>query len=77
MTLELTIQLMFDEYPNLFKTREDALNHLFCTCGNGYDWYKGELTEPNDEQYYGEDYLKKLKAHLVNEKAFQHNKLSL
>jgi transcriptional regulator with XRE-family HTH domain len=77
MTLELTVQLMFDEYPTLFKTRVDVLNHLFCTCGNGYDWYKGELTEPDDEQYYGEDYLKKLESHLVNEKAFQHNKLSL
>lgn len=68
---------MFDHYPELFKTRADALNHLFCTCGNGYDWYNGELADPDDKNYYGEQYLKELESHLVGGKAFQHNKLSL
>ena len=77
MTLELTIQLMFDHYPELFKTRADVLNHLFCTCGNGYDWYNGELADPDDKNYYSDQYLKELESHLVNGRAFQHNKLSL
>lgn len=44
MTLELTIQSMFDHYPLIFQTRFDCLNHLFCTLGNGLDWEDGELT---------------------------------
>lgn len=43
MTLEEEIQTMFDQYPSLFQERRDALNHLFCTIGNGYDWVDGEL----------------------------------
>lgn len=77
MRLELTIQLMFDHYPELFKTRADALDHLFCTCGNGFNWHNGELADPDDKDYYSEQYLKELESHLVAGKAFQHNKLSL
>ena len=43
MNVELTIQEMYNEYPTLFIDRVDALNHLFCTIGNGYDWKNGEL----------------------------------
>ena len=43
MNVELTIQEMYNEYPTLFVDRVDALNHLFCTIGNGYDWKNGEL----------------------------------
>jgi hypothetical protein len=75
MNVELTIQEMFDGYPTLFKDRADCLNHLFCTIGNGYKWKDGELVEccgsydiPNQSA---------LKLHLVDGKAFQHNKLSL
>lgn len=74
MTLELTIQYMFNEYPKLFKDRSDCLNHLFCCIGNGYDWHDGELCENFDEEPIDIDYLKSC---LVNGKAYQYNKLSL
>lgn len=74
MTLELTIQDMFDRYPGLFKDRSDCLNHLFCTIGNGYEWRNGELC--SDENCSSER-KKDLNLHLVNGKAYQHNKLSL
>ena len=73
MTLELTIQAMFDEYPGLFKDRSDCLDQLFCTIGNGYHWVNGELCDNDDE---GVD-VKYLESRLVNGRAHQHNKLSL
>lgn len=75
MKLELTIQSMFDEYPTLFKERSDCLDHLFCTIGNGYHWKNGELVS-NDDDYTSDD-ISKWQNHLVNGKAYQHNKLSL
>ena len=45
MTVELTMQAMYDHFPGLFKERADCLNHLFCTTGNGYDWIDGELVD--------------------------------
>ena len=73
MTVELTIQHMFDTYPGLFKERADCLDHLFCAIGNGYCWENGELV------YYhlSKSEIKALESHLVDGKAFQHNKLSL
>lgn len=75
MTLELTIQAMFDKYPGLFKERSDCLDQLFICIGNGYKWINGELVS-NDEAYTKAN-KKELESHLVNNKAFQHNKLSL
>lgn len=49
MTVETTIQRMFDNYPDLFATRRDCYNHLFCVIGNGYEWKRGQIVE------YGED----------------------
>lgn len=43
MTVEATLQEMFDKYPQLFSTREECFNHLFCTIGNGYEWKWGQL----------------------------------
>ena len=43
MTVETTMQDMFDEFPDLFSTRADCLNHLFCTCGGDYLWVNGQL----------------------------------
>lgn len=43
MTLEETIQEMYNKYPILFQERRDCLNHLFCVIGNGYEWENGEL----------------------------------
>ncbi|HFD2033551.1 TPA: hypothetical protein ACF2DD_002128 [Clostridium perfringens] len=43
MTLEETIQEMYDNYPMLFQERKECLNQLFCVIGNGYDWIDGEL----------------------------------
>ena len=74
MTLEQTIQSMYDEFPTLFKERADCLNHLFCTIGNGYEWENGELV---DDLEADDDYIKRLESEFVNGKAFQHNKYSL
>lgn len=43
MTVETTIQQMFDRYPDLYSTRRECLDHLFCTIGNGYEWKWGQL----------------------------------
>lgn len=43
MTVETTLQKMFDECPTLFCTRKDCYNHLFCTIGTGYEWKRGQL----------------------------------
>lgn len=75
MNVELTIQEMFDNYPTLFKERSDCLNQLFCTIGNGYEWHNGELVE--DADTFSDDEITVLKNHLVDGKAFQHNKMSL
>lgn len=74
MTLEQTIQAMYDEYPTLFKERADCLNHLFCTIGNGYYWENGELVDGWD---VSKKYIKHLEREFVNGKAFQHHKYSL
>lgn len=73
MNVELTIQYLFDNYPCLFKERADALSQLFCTIGNGYYWKEGELVinVPISSS------ATLLESHLVDGKAFQHNKLSL
>lgn len=47
MKAEETLQVMADFYPTLFQTRQQALNHLFCTIGNGYHWENGELVDGN------------------------------
>jgi len=75
MNVELTIQEMFDDHPTLFKERADCLNHLFCTIGNGYEWYNGELV--SDSIPLSDTEIKALENRLVDNKAFQHNKMSL
>ena len=73
MTLELTIQDLFDRFPGLFKERSDCLNQLFCAIGNGYNWENGELIGGD----VSDEHIGVLKLHLVDGRAFQHNKLSL
>ena len=51
MTLEKTIQNMFNNSPILFQERKECLNHLFCVIGNGYEWYNGELIDVNYIKY--------------------------
>lgn len=43
MTVETTIQRMFDECPMLFSTRKECYDHLFCVIGNAYKWKRGQL----------------------------------
>lgn len=71
MTLELTIQDMFDNYPTIFRTREECYNHLFCVIGNGMEWVNGEIVKIglNDPD------IELLTSHLVDGKAYQHNLL--
>lgn len=51
MTVETTLQTMFDKYPTLFATRKDCYNHLFCTVGNGYMWKRGQIVRENCSPY--------------------------
>ena len=57
MTVESTVQELFDKYPILFSTREECFDHLFCTIGNGYKWKWGQLIyqEIYDEGYDEEE----------------------
>ena len=48
LKLEETIQTYFDNCSSAFQRREQALDHLFCTIGNGFEWVDGELVS-NDE----------------------------
>lgn len=52
MKPERTLQKMYDGYPQLFPTRQQALDHLFCVIGNGYEWVKGELVDCEELYYY-------------------------
>jgi hypothetical protein len=38
-----TIEWKIRNYPRLFANRNQALHHLFCVLGNGWDWEGGEL----------------------------------
>lgn len=50
MTVETTIQKMFDEYPRLFSTRQECYNFLFCVIGNGYEWKRGQIVCVDDDE---------------------------
>lgn len=65
MKLEETIQYLYDKYPMLFRTREECLNHLFCTVGNGFEWYKGELIEKHNI-IYSKEVMKRKKNNTIN-----------
>jgi len=43
MQVETTLQQMYDFCPELFATREECYDHLFCVIGNGYRWWHGQL----------------------------------
>ena len=63
MTVETTIQKMFDRHPMMFSTRAECLDHLFCTVGNGYKWKWGQLIYDDgyalkDKHMHDEDYAK-------------------
>lgn len=45
MTLEETIQDMFNNYPDIFQERWECLDYLFCVIGTEYEWAKGQLLE--------------------------------
>ena len=56
MTVESTVQELFDKYPLMFSTREECFDHLFCTIGNGYMWKWGQLIYISDnEDFDGEE----------------------
>ena len=67
MTLEKTIQSMFDHFPFLFQDRADCLNHLFCVLGNEYEWVDGELIKDENREPIHD---------LVDGKAHQHQVLT-
>ena len=49
MTVETTIQWMVDSFPDLFTTRKECYNHLFCVIGNGYEWKRGQIVRRDEE----------------------------
>lgn len=59
MTVETTLQDMFDNYPKLFATRQDCFDHLFFTLGCGYRWMFGQLVKCGqyNKEIHDEDYL--------------------
>ena len=66
MKAEEALQSSYDNYPDLFQTREEILNQLFCVIGNGYHWEDGELVDVCSEP----DRID-LKYDLVDGKAYQ------
>lgn len=56
MKAEDTLQKLLDLYPEIFPTRKHALDHLFCTIGNGFEWKDGELIS-DDELFEDNDCL--------------------
>ena len=59
MTVETTLQDMFDRFPNLFATRQECFDHLFMTVGGGYDWMFGQLVISGqyNKEIHDKDYL--------------------
>lgn len=59
MTVETTLQDMFDGFPSLFSNRQECFDHLFMTVGCGYDWMFGQLVESGqyNKEIHDEDYL--------------------
>lgn len=47
-SVEETVARQLRNYPGLFENRTQALHHLFCVLGNGYDWVGGELVAYDD-----------------------------
>lgn len=45
---------MIRAFPTLFQNRSQALHHLFCVIGNGYDWEHGELISIYSEELYAQ-----------------------
>jgi hypothetical protein len=68
MQAENTVQAYYDHYPDLFQTRAEVFDHLFCVIGNGFKWQNGELvpTVKND--------MKPPLHRLTYGKAVQHRK---
>ena len=61
MTVETTVQEMFDRYPLMYSTREECFDHLFCTIGNGYEWKWGQLVyRDRGSPGYDEEYERRL-----------------
>ncbi len=74
MKSEDTLQFLADFHSKLCPTRKHALNYLFNTIGNGYEWIKGELVDPDGKfekryrlrksakkaEFEGEDYWWKM-----------------
>lgn len=49
MRAEDTLQFMMDFRGDMYYSRQECLNQLFCVIGNGYEWIDGELVEGSIE----------------------------
>ena len=45
MNVQDTIYFKLAAYASITPNRAAALNHLFCTIGNGYEWKNGQLVD--------------------------------
>lgn len=43
-SVEKTLTSLLCFYPSLFSCKMDAFDQLFLVIGNGYEWYKGEVS---------------------------------
>ena len=70
MTVETTLQKMYDLYPLLYSTRQECFNHLFCEIGNGYKWQWGQIVhvEGEDETVNEDDYAHPYALHASQSK---------
>lgn len=81
MNVVETIQTLLLNYPTLFKTRMNCLEHMFLVVGSGFDWVDGELVDPRmvmkaEPTYL--DYDEELSAYteypeIVNNEDFQNS----
>ena len=61
MTVETTVQEMFDRYPLMYSTLEECFDHFFCTIGNSYEWKWGQLVDRDrGNPDYDEEYERRL-----------------
>lgn len=51
MNFESTVRDCLLNYPTIYPTALQVYDHLFCTCGNGYEWKNGELISLGEERH--------------------------
>ena len=50
-TVESVFKDCYENWPSLYKTRVDVINHLLFVIGNGYEWFNGAIVSTSPEDY--------------------------